>query len=123
MTYVVMSNCIQCKHSDCVDVCLTDCFHEGPNMLMINPEDCIDCGICQSTCPIDAIRPDNEVPEEEAGMVALNMWLSQQWPVLYKSKAPLPDAEKWRNVGNKLQYLLDIDGKPYAASPATAEQA
>ncbi|WP_043611889.1 ferredoxin FdxA [Chromobacterium violaceum] len=107
MTYVVLSDCIGCKHSDCVDVCPTDSFHEGPNMLAINPDDCIDCGLCVPECPIDAIREDKAVPSHEHGMIALNAELAQRWPNITKSKPALPEAEAWKGRPDKLQYLED----------------
>lgn len=107
MTYIVMSGCIGCKHSDCVDVCPTDSFHEGPNMLVINPEDCIDCGICEPVCPVDAIRLDTDVPELELSLIEINSRMSQKWPNIVKSKPALPDAEKWHGIQNKLLHFVD----------------
>lgn len=109
MTYVVLSGCIGCKHSDCVDVCPTDSFHEGPNMLVINPEDCIDCGICEPICPVDAIRLDVDVPEAELSLIELNECMSQKWPYIVKSKSAMPDAEKWQGIQNKLHLFADYD--------------
>ena len=60
MTYVVNENCIKCKYTDCVEVCPVDCFYEGENMLVIHPDECIDCGVCEPECPAEAIKPDTE---------------------------------------------------------------
>lgn len=107
MTYVVTSACINCKFSTCVDVCPTDSFHEGPNMLVINPEDCIDCGICEPECPEKAIRADVDLPPEEAEALAINLRLSQAWPVIYKSQPPLPRAAEWQGVAGKWSLLVE----------------
>lgn len=101
MTYVVTEACIRCKYTDCVTVCPVDCFYEGENMLVINPEECIDCGVCQPECPIDAIQPDS-VPGMES-WVAHNQKYSQLWPKIHAAKAPLPDAKDWESVEHKLR--------------------
>lgn len=108
MTYAVTSGCINCKFSDCVDVCPTDSFHEGPNMLAINPDDCIDCGLCEPVCPENAIFADTELPDGEADALKINADLAAVWPVIYKSKPALPDAEKWQGVSDKWM-LLKVD--------------
>lgn len=92
MTYVVTENCIACKYTDCVDSCPVDCFHEGEVMLVINPDECIDCGVCVPECPADAISPDSA--PEVARWVTLNRELSQKWPILYNTKEPLSDADE-----------------------------
>lgn len=99
MTYVVTESCIKCKYTDCVEVCPVDCFYEGENMLVINPEECIDCGVCVPECPIDAIKPDT-LPGMEK-WVEMNALFAKQWPNLNHQKAPLPDAEAWVGVENK----------------------
>lgn len=99
MTYVVTDTCIKCKHTDCVEVCPVDCFHEGENMLVINPEVCIDCGVCQIECPIEAIVPDTTPGMEE--WVAINGEYAKLWPTLTLKKDPLPDADMWAKVPNK----------------------
>jgi ferredoxin len=106
MPYVITSNCIGCKHTDCVAVCPTDSFHEGENFLVINPEDCIDCGICVAECPVDAIYAECDVPEQELHTIALNAELSRIWPNIIERKAPLPDAEEWKGVPGKLGMLI-----------------
>ena len=105
MTFVVTDKCIKCKYTDCVEVCPVDCFHEGPNMLVIDPEECIDCGLCEPECPIDAIVPEDDLTEDQAPLLALNGELAGQWPVLSEIKDPPDDAREWEDVPDKLQYL------------------
>lgn len=105
MTFVVTEKCIRCKFTDCVEVCPVDCFHEGPNFLVINPEECIDCNLCVDHCPVDAIYAEEDVPEDQQEFIALNAKLSQKWPVLDYKKDALPDSSKWENIVNKRQYL------------------
>ncbi|MDG9730139.1 ferredoxin family protein [Ignatzschineria sp. RMDPL8A] len=105
MTFVVTDNCIQCKYTDCVEVCPVDCFHEGPNFLVINPEECIDCTLCEPECPAGAILSEEDLSDEQMIFLDLNAELSQSWPVLSEKKDPLPDAEKWDGVPNKLPHL------------------
>lgn len=100
MTYVVTDNCIACKYTDCVEVCPVDCFYEGENMLVIHPEECIDCGVCEPECPADAIRPDTE-PDMEKWVVH-NLEYAKQWPVIITKTEPLETAEKMDGVDNKL---------------------
>ncbi|MCW9023625.1 MAG: ferredoxin family protein [Gammaproteobacteria bacterium] len=105
MTYVVADNCIKCKYTDCVEVCPVDCFHEGPNFLVIDPEECIDCALCEPECPAEAIFLDDDLPADMQEYLELNAELSRSWPVISEQKDPLPDAEKWDGVPDKLQYL------------------
>jgi len=105
MTYVVVEDCIKCKHTDCVDVCPVDCFHEGPNFLVIDPEECIDCTLCVPECPIGAIFADDDVPEGQENFIELNAELSLEWPVINVSKESLPDAAEWEGVPDKLKLL------------------
>jgi ferredoxin len=105
MTYLVTENCIKCKHTDCVTVCPVDCFYEGPNFLAINPNECIDCGVCVPECPVEAIVPDNNVDIDVKFWTDLNRELSTQWPNITKKKDPLPEANTWDRVPGKLQYL------------------
>ena len=101
MTYLVNENCIKCKLTDCVDVCPVDCFYEGNNMLVIKPDECIDCGVCEPECPIDAIKPDTEPGTEK--WVELNNKYSEIWPNINKKKDALEDQEKHRNEENKFE--------------------
>ena len=105
MTYVVAENCIRCKYTDCVTVCPVDAFHEGPNFLVINPEECIDCDLCVPECPAEAIYADVDVPEDQQEFIEINAELAKLWPVINEQKEPLPDAEKWNGVKGKRQYL------------------
>lgn len=105
MTFVITENCIKCKYTDCVDVCPVDCFREGPNFLVIDPDECIDCTLCEPECPVHAIYSEDEVPESMKVFIQLNAELSKIWPVISEVKDPLPDAEEWKDKPNKLQYL------------------
>jgi ferredoxin len=100
MTYVVTEQCIQCKYTDCVSVCPVDCFYEGANMLVIHPEQCIDCGVCEAECPVQAIQPDYEVADPLWAL--LNAEYASLWPGIQQVKAPLPDASDWHHVADKL---------------------
>jgi len=105
MTFVVGENCIKCKHTDCVEVCPVDCFYEGPNMLVINPDECIDCALCEPECPVDAIYADDELPEDQQEFLEINQELSEKWEVITEMKDALPDAEVWANKPNKRELL------------------
>lgn len=105
MTYVVTDNCIKCKYTDCVDVCPVDCFKEGPNFLVIDPVECIDCAVCVPECPADAIYADQDVPADQQHFVDINADLAKIWPEITRKKDPLPDAEEWTGVANKLEHL------------------
>ena len=104
MTYVVDENCIKCKHMDCVEVCPVDCFYEGENMLVIKPDECIDCGVCEPECPVDAILPDTEPNMEK--WVEFNRKYAELWPVIITQIDPLPDAEKLDGVPDKLETMF-----------------
>jgi ferredoxin len=105
MTYVVSENCIKCRYTDCVDVCPVDCFRAGPNFLVIDPEECIDCTLCVAECPAEAIFAEDDLPEDQKHFVELNAELSKVWqPIVEKQDAPA-DADEWRGVKDKLQYL------------------
>ena len=101
MTYLVNDNCIKCKHTDCVEVCPVDCFYEGENMLVINPDECIDCGVCEPECPVDAIITDFQDPDQK--WYDVNYKYSNTWPNITLKKDALPDAEKWDGVKNKFE--------------------
>jgi ferredoxin len=105
MTFLVGESCIKCKLGDCVEVCPVDCFYEGPNMLVIDPDECIDCALCEPECPVDAIFADDEIPEGQEKFLELNQELSQIWPVITHAPAPPPDADDWREVKDNLKYL------------------
>ncbi|MDI9336193.1 MAG: ferredoxin family protein [Gammaproteobacteria bacterium] len=106
MTHVVSESCIQCKYTDCVDVCPVDCFHEGPNFLVINPDECIDCAVCIPECPVNAIYAEDDLPEGQEKMLAINAELVELgWPVISRSKPPLPQADEWKEVKIKLHFL------------------
>lgn len=105
MTYVVVEACIRCKYTDCVEVCPVDCFHEGPNYLVIDPEECIDCSLCEPECPVDAICAEDDLPAEQQHFLALNAELSQRWPVIAEMKPAPADADEWKDVEGKLRHL------------------
>jgi ferredoxin len=105
MTYVVTNDCILCKHTDCVEVCPVDCFVEGPNFLAIDPGVCIDCAVCVTECPVNAIYAEEDVPENQQAFIGINAELASYWPAITRRKAALPDHERWTNVPDKLQYL------------------
>ena len=105
MAFVVTEPCIKCKHTNCVDVCPVACFKEGVNMLVIDPDECIDCGLCVPECPVDAIFQDDEVPEKWRNFIALNTRLAIKWPTIEDSKDPLNTAKKFNEIENKLNQL------------------
>lgn len=105
MTFVVIDKCIKCKYTDCVEVCPVDCFREGPNMLVIDPDECIDCNLCVPECPIDAIYAEDDLPEDKKPFLDLNKRLAKQWPMITAMKAAPTDADQWKDVPDKLQYL------------------
>ena len=107
MTYVVTENCIQCKYTDCVDVCPVDCFVEGPNFLAIDPEECIDCTLCVAECPVEAIFAEDDVPEDQQEFIEINAKLAKVWPILSSRKEPLPDADKFAKVIGKRELLIE----------------
>ncbi|MGI9461793.1 MAG: ferredoxin FdxA [Alphaproteobacteria bacterium] len=111
MTYIVNENCIKCLYQDCVEVCPVDCFYMGENMLVISPDECIDCGVCEPECPIDAILPDT-VKEAEAWL-DLNKKYAKIWPNILKKGEVPADADEWKSVKNKLQdHFSEKPGNP-----------
>ena len=111
MTYIVNDNCIKCKLMDCVDVCPVDCFYEGENMLVIKPDECIDCGVCEPECPINAIEPDTN--ENMKNWVEHNKKYSEIWPNITKKRPnDVPsDQQEWREVKNKMNHFSEKPGK------------
>jgi ferredoxin len=98
MTYVVTDACIKCKYTDCVEVCPVDCFYEGENMLVINPEECIDCGVCEPECPVEAIKAESE---DLVDWIELNKKYAEIWPNINEVKEPYPEVEEFKDVENK----------------------
>lgn len=105
MTFVVTENCIKCKYTDCVEVCPVDCFKEGPNFLVIDPEECIDCTLCEPECPITAIFPEDDLPEGQESFLELNAELAKAWPTITIRKEAPDDAKEWENRPDKLKLL------------------
>lgn len=105
MPFVVTESCIKCKYTDCVEVCPVDCFHEGPNMLVIDPDECIDCTLCEPECPVEAIMSEDDVPADQQQFIQLNAELSKNWPVINEMKPAPDDADEWKDVKNKLDKL------------------
>lgn len=106
MSFVVTESCIKCKFTDCVAVCPVDCFYEGPNFLAINPDECIDCAVCVPECPVDAIVADSDLTAPDLEYwTDVNNTMSRKWPSITKKKNPLPDADNWRDVKNKKDFL------------------
>lgn len=105
MTFVVTENCIKCKYTDCVDVCPVDCFHEGPNFLVIDPEECIDCTLCEPECPAEAIFSEDELPEGQEHFLEINARLTEKWPVITEVGDPPEDADEWNGKEGKIELL------------------
>jgi ferredoxin len=105
MTFIVTESCIKCKYTDCVEVCPVDCFHEGPNFLVIDPEECIDCTLCEPECPVEAIVSEDDIPPGQEHFLDLNAELSAQWPVITQQKDAPEDADDWASVKDKLKHL------------------
>lgn len=108
MTYVVTDACVKCKYTDCVEVCPVDCFYEGENMLVINPDECIDCGVCEPECPVEAIKPESE---ELVEWLEVNREYSAQWPNISVKKDALPEADSYKDETGKFEkYFSDKSG-------------
>lgn len=105
MTYVVTEACIRCKYTDCVDVCPVDAFREGPNFLVIDPDECIDCAVCVPECPVSAICAEEDVPADQKDFTALNADLARVWKPITRTKDALPDADAWSKVEHKRAEL------------------
>ena len=109
MPFIVGEDCIKCKHTDCVEVCPVDCFYEGPNFLVIHPDECIDCALCEPECPVDAIFSDDEVPEDQIKFIELNAELAEQWPNITEKKDP-PTTTK-NGQGNPTNLIFSRDSQ------------
>ena len=105
MTFVVTESCIRCKYTDCVDVCPTDAFREGPNFLVIDPDECIDRAVCVPECPVSAIYAEEDVPSDQLDFTPLNAALALKWKTITRTKPALPDAEEWSEVKDKRDQL------------------
>lgn len=105
MTHVVTENCIKCKYTDCVDVCPVDCFREGPNFLIIDPDECIDCAVCIPECPANAILAEEDLSPDQLHFIEINAELAKSWPSITRTKKPLPDADEWKDKPNKTELL------------------
>ena len=105
MTFLVTEQCIKCKYTDCVEVCPVDCFYEGPNFLVIDPDECIDCALCEPECPVDAIISEDDMTDEQKPFLELNAELARAWPNITALKDAPADAESWEGKDGKLQYL------------------
>lgn len=109
MAFVVTDACIRCKYTDCVEVCPVDCFYEGENMLVIHPDECIDCGVCEPECPIEAIKPESE---ELLNWLEINRQYAMEWPNITVKKPALPEAEEFKSIENKFeQHFSPEPGK------------
>lgn len=115
MTYVVAEPCIKCKYTDCVEICPVMCFHEGANMLVIDPDSCIDCHACVDQCPVQAIYPEEELPAKWAHYVELNRRYAAEWPVISMKKTPLPGAD---DASQETDKETDFDPAPGEGDPA-----
>jgi ferredoxin len=113
MTHVVTDNCINCKYTDCVEVCPVDCFHEGPNFLAIDPIECIDCTLCVAECPVNAIFAELDVPAGQEHFLEVNAELAKNWPVIATKIPEMDGADLWDGVPNKLPLLDKGDGSTW----------
>ena len=111
MTYIVNDACIRCKYMDCVEVCPVDCFYEGENMLVIHPDECIDCGVCEPECPIEAIKSDEELAPGEEKWLDINTKFSALWPNITAAKEPMADADAWAEKDNKGELFSEKPGE------------
>ena len=105
MAFIVTESCIKCKHTNCVEVCPVDCFYEGPNFLVIHPEEWIDWALCEPECPVDAIFSEDELPKDQIPFIEINAEQSEIWPNITEEKSPLPEAEKYKNIKDKIHLL------------------
>ena len=105
MAFVVTENCIKCKFTDCVEVCPVDCFYEGPNFLVIHPDECIDCALCEPECPANAIFEEGDLPEDQLEFIQINAELAEIWPNISEMKAAPADADDWNGKTDKKKLL------------------
>lgn len=105
MTHIVTESCIKCRYTDCVDVCPVDCFRAGPNFLVIDPDECIDCAVCIPECPVDAIYAEEDVPEDQKDFIDLNAELSKEWPSITRAEEKADDADEWADIDDKRNLL------------------
>ena len=106
MTFVITESCVKCKYGDCVEVCPVDCFYEGPNILVINPDECIDCALCEPECPVEAIVSEDEIAPDQEDFLQLNAELAQVWPNITEKCVPPADADDWKDVKEK-RHLIE----------------
>ena len=118
MTFVVTENCIKCKYTDCVEVCPVDCFHEGPNFLVIDPDECIDCTLCEPECPVEAIYSEEEMPAGQEQFKQINADLAKSWPVITEKKPAPADAKEWEGKPDKTEAARSAESA--ARRPVTA---
>ena len=119
MTFVVTENCIKCKYTDCVEVCPVDCFYEGPNFLVIHPDECIDCALCEPECPVDAIKSEDDLTDNDKKFLEINDELSRQWPNINVIKEAPADADDWKEAGEQEDRRTP---RYFASPPAKAHQ-
>ena len=105
MTHIVTESCIKCRYTDCVDVCPVDCFRAGPNFLVIDPDECIDCAVCIPECPVDAIYAEEDVPEDQKDFIDINAELSKEWPSITRAEEKADDADEWADIDDKRNLL------------------
>lgn len=105
MPYVVTESCIRCKYTDCVEVCPVDCFYEGASMLVIHPDECIDCGVCEPECPAEAILPDTDSNAEK--WLEMNREYAAVWPNITRKKESFPNADEYKGVEGKFDKFFD----------------
>lgn len=101
MPYIVTEACLRCKYTDCVEVCPVDCFYEGERMLVINPDECIDCGVCEPECPAEAIIPDSA--EGADRWLPLNREYAAKWPNITRKIDSPADADSWKGKEDKFK--------------------
>ncbi len=106
MTYIVNEDCIKCKYMDCIEVCPVDCFYEGENMLVIHPDECLDCGVCEPECPVQAILPDTTGDDMDR-WVEMNRKYAEAWPNITRKKDPPPDADDFKDLKGKFEKFFD----------------